>query len=484
MKKHSLFKVILIVLGALLAVDGILAILGYFVPALEGKYTMIALGDVLINFVQSFYYFFDTVVYLLVLGAFYGVLNEVPAYKKLVDNIAQKVKGHSELFIFIVTALFAVLTSVTGLVNVLLVFVPFVIAIIMLLGYDKLVAISSTVVSMLVGFIGGIFVTFRDPNSYYGYSATTIEKMTDISNTSLLLPKLILLVLGTALLIFFIKKHIKNVNDKKVKYELNESNEVSVSEVKGDYKNIKTWPIIVMLAVILVILILGYLPWNTLFGIECFDKFNEWLLGLKIGDFEIFSNIIYSNVYSFGNWASLGSYVSIIVTLIVFTLIIKLIYRVAFDEVINNFVNGAKRMVPIIFLVIITYTILVCTYNHNFMSNIITWISGTKLGLNLGTVSVISALGSLLHTDLYYTIAGVYSPLIGAVSDESMLATYALTFQSIYGIVSIIGPTSLLLIVALKYFDVPYTSWIKYIWRFVLMLLLLIILVLLVMALI
>ena len=55
MKKHSLFKVILIVLGALLAVDGILAILGYFVPALEGKYTMIALGDVLINFVQSFY---------------------------------------------------------------------------------------------------------------------------------------------------------------------------------------------------------------------------------------------------------------------------------------------------------------------------------------------------------------------------------------------------------------------------------------------
>ena len=87
MKKHSLFKVILIVLGALLAVSGILAILGYFVPALEGKYTMIALGDVLINFVQSFYYFFDTVVYLLVLGAFYGVLNEVPAYKKLVDNM-------------------------------------------------------------------------------------------------------------------------------------------------------------------------------------------------------------------------------------------------------------------------------------------------------------------------------------------------------------------------------------------------------------
>lgn len=484
MKKHSLFKVILIILGALLAVNGILAILGYFVPALEGKYSMIALGDVFMNFVQSFYYFFDTVVYLLVLGAFYGVISEVPAYKKLVDNIAQKVKSHSKLFIFIVTVLFAVITFACGLINVLLVFVPFIVAIILLLGYDKLVAISSTVVAMLVGCMSSLFLTFRDPNSYYGYNATTIEKMTGISDYANWIPKLVLLVLGTALLIFFIDRYIKNLENKKVKYELNESNEVNVSEVKGDYKNIKTWPVIVMFVFILVILILGYLPWNTLFKIECFDKFNEWLVGIKIGEFAIFSNVVSPSLYAFGNWASLGSYMSIIITLIIFTLITKFVYKVKFNEVIDNFVSGAKKMVPAIFLVIITYDILVCTYNHSFMSTIMTWISETKLGINVFTASVISALGSLLHTDLYYTVAGVYSPLIGLVENESMLNTYAMTFQSIYGIVAMIGPTSFLLIVALKYFDVPYTSWVKYIWRFVLMLLLLVILVLLVMALI
>ncbi len=484
MKKHSLFKVILIILGALLAVNGILAILGYFVPALEGKYSMIALGDVFMNFVQSFYYFFDTVVYLLVLGAFYGVISEVPAYKKLVDNIAQKVKSHSKLFIFIVTGLFAVITFACGLVNVILVFVPFIVAIILLLGYDKLVAISSTVVAMLVGCMSSLFLTFRDPNSYYGYNATTIEKMTGISDYANWIPKLVLLVLGTALLIFFIDRYIKNLENKKVKYELNESNEVNVSEVKGDYKNIKTWPVIVMFVFILVILILGYLPWNTLFKIECFDKFNEWLVGIKIGEFAIFSNVVSPSLYAFGNWASLGSYMSIIITLIIFTLITKFVYKVKFNEVIDNFVSGAKKMVPAIFLVIITYDILVCTYNHSFMSTIMTWISETKLGINVFTASVISALGSLLHTDLYYTVAGVYSPLIGLVENESMLNTYAMTFQSIYGIVAMIGPTSFLLIVVLKYFDVPYTSWVKYIWRFVLMLLLLVILVLLVMALI
>ena len=64
MKKHSLFKVILIVLGSLIAVDAILAILGVCgVKGLKDVYTMIPLGDVLINFVQSFYYFFDIAQY-------------------------------------------------------------------------------------------------------------------------------------------------------------------------------------------------------------------------------------------------------------------------------------------------------------------------------------------------------------------------------------------------------------------------------------
>lgn len=483
MKKHSLFKVILIVFGALVLINGGLAIAGEYVEDLN-IFNMIPIGDTLINFTQSFYYFFDTAVYLLVLGAFYGVLKEIPAYKKLVDNFAGKLKNHSKLFVIVVTILFAVLTSLTGLTNALLVFVPFVAMVILALGYDKLVAISSTIVSMLVGFVGGIYVTFRDPNSYYGYSATTIEGLSSLDLYDNVWFKLALLVLGTALLVFFILRYMKSVQDKKVKYELNESNEVAVSEVKGDYKNIKTWPVIVVLSVILVVLILGYMPWNTLFGIECFDKFNNWLLGIKIGDFAIFSNVITNNAYSFGNWASLGSYMSIIITLVLFTLILKFIYKVKFDEMLDNFMTGAKKMVPTVFLVMITYAILVCAYNYGFVSNITSLICDSKLGLNVLTGTFISGLGSLLHTDLYYTVAGVYTNIVAQVTDESLYSVYAMLFQSVYGIVSIIGPTSFLLIFALKYFDVPYTSWIKYIWRFVLMLLLLVILVLLVMTLI
>ena len=73
--------------------------------------------------------------------------------------------------------------------------------------------------------------------------------------------------------------------------------------------------------------------------------------------------------------------------------------------------------------------------------------------------------------------------MMNNVTDESMYSTYTLTFQTIYGLVSMVAPTSLLVVFAVKYFDVPYTSWVKYIWRFILMLFLLVLLVLLVLAL-
>lgn len=540
MKKYGLFKVILIILG-------LLVVTSIFIPGRDGDIAYIPIGDEAINFVQAFYYFFDTVVYLLVLGAFYGVLNLVPAYKKLLDNIAQKVKSHSKGFIFITAIVFAILTSLFGIDNCILVFVPFIISIILLLGYDKLVAISSTVVAMLIGFMGGIFTTFRDPNNYYGYSSVTIDELAGLDKYTNLWPRLILVILGIALLIFFINRHIKNVQEKKVKYELNDSDDLLVSEVKGDYKNIKTWPLMIILSLILIVLVFGYFPWNNLFGIEVFNNFHQNLLEFRFNFRSVFivigillfliivwkfikkkhfdskdwvlnstflviflcvilsyiplgfldkfhdwftaknltlNSIISNNLYALGNWSSLGSFMGIIIVLLVFTLVTKIIYRIKFDDVIDGFVEGSKRMLPAVFLMILSYTILICTYNNGLISTIITWISESSLGLNVVTTSFVSALGSLLHVDLYYTAAGVFSPILSAATDESLYSVYAMTFQSIHGLISIIGPTSFLLIVVLTYFDVPYTTWVKYIWRFVLMLLLLVILVLLVLSLI
>lgn len=477
MKKHSLLKILGIIL--LLVV-----IVTYCVAGRTGEITYLGLGDVAVNYIQSFYYFFDTALFVMVVGGFYGILNKTGAYKKLLDNIVSKVKKHSKIFIFGIIVLFALVSSLTGISIPLFIFVPFVVSIILLLGYDKLVAMVSTIGSILVGFIGGIFVTFRDPNSYYSVYYTTFEEFVGADKFSNWIFQLVLLILGVALLIFYVNRHIKNVEKKKVKYDLSDNSDVLITEVKGNYKDIKTWPLIVIFALIAILLILGLLPFASLFNLSIFNDFHTWLTGLKIGEFAVFNSIISANFTAFGEWASLGTYTMAMIMLAIFAIIIKFIYHIKFNDLIDDFVSGVKKMVPIAALVTLAYAVLVCSYNNGFTETLINNITDAVGGFNIVVDALITMVGSLLHTDLYYAAAGVFTPLITAITDESVYQLLALTFQSFYGLTMLIGPTSILLIIGLRYLDIPYTTWIKFIWRFVLGLFLIIFVVLLIASLI
>ena len=332
MKKHSLLKI----LGIILL---LIVIVTYCVAGRSGEITYLGLGDVVVNYIQSFYYFFDTALFVMVVGGFYGILNKTGAYKKLLDNIVSKVKKHSKIFIFGIIVLFALVSSLTGISIPLFIFVPFVVSIILLLGYDKLVAMVSTIGSILVGFIGGIFVTFRDPNSYYSVYYTTFEEFVGADKFSNWIFQLVLLILGVALLIFYVNRHIKNVEKKKVKYDLSDNSDVLITEVKGNYKDIKTWPLIVIFALIAILLILGLLPFASLFNLSIFNDFHTWLTGLKIGEFAVFNSIISANFTAFGEWASLGTYTMAMIMLAIFAIIIKFIYHIKFNDLIDDFLS-------------------------------------------------------------------------------------------------------------------------------------------------
>ena len=153
--------------------------------------------------------------------------------------------------------------------------------------------------------------------------------------------------------------------------------------------------------------------------------------------------------------------------------IIALVNKVKVNDTIDNFVEGAKKAFPAAVLITIAYTVLVCAYNNGFLETIIT----NSEKFNYGISSLLAVLGAVLNVDIYYIAAGCYSPIINLITDESIYESVAILLQGIYGIISIVGPTSLILIFGLSYFDVPYTTWLKYIWRFILGLIILLALV-------
>lgn len=469
MKKHGLLKV----LGILLL---LILVATYFLPGRQEVVTRLGLADILLNYfsivLQNFSYI---LLFVLSVGGFYGVLNKTPAYKKLLDGIVKRVKPLGKKFIFLVILLFAIVTSLTGITIPLFVFIPFVVSIILLLGYDKLVALSSTVVSIMVGYIGGLYVTFVNPNTY---SITTYESFVGLdSKTANLFPKLLLLLAGITLLIYFVSSHIKNVENKKVKYELEDTSELLINEVKGDYKQIKSWPLVVIFALIFIILVIGLIPWNALFEIKVFTDFHTWLTGLAIKDFKVFPNIISANLPALGEWAGNGNpmaiYVYICMLLVFFTIIIALINKIKLNDMIDNFVEGTKKALPTAALITVAYTVLVCAYNNGFLETIIADYGK----FNYGISSLLAFLGCILNVDTTWIIAGGFSPIINLITDKSVYASVAVLLQGIYGLAALVGPTSLFLIIGLTYFNVPYTTWLRYIWRFILGLIILLALV-------
>jgi len=469
MKKHGLLKI----LGILLL---LVVIVTYFVKGGTGAIDQIGLIDVILNSFKTIFYFFHIPLFILAVGGFYGVLSKTPAYKKLLDNIVLKVKPLGKKFIFITIILFAIISSFTGMTLPLMIFVPFVVTIILLLGYDKLVALTTTVVSIIIGSIGGIFTAFMNPNTgAINTYETFVGLESKFANT---FPKLLLLFAGITLLIYFINNHIKNVEKKKVNYELSENSDLLINEVKGDYKSIKTWPIIVILALLFVILTLGMFPWNGLFKIEVFQDFHKWLMELSIKEFVIIPTIFTADIPAFGEWLSAGDslvYMIITILLLFASLLVALFNRIKLNDMIDGFVEGMKKFLPAAALTIVAYTILYCVVTHGFLQTIITDYGK----FNYGISTLLALLGCLVNIDTYYVVVGAFAPILNLITDESVYASVAILFQSIYGVFNIVGPTSIILIFALSYMDVPYTTWLKYIWRFVLSLIVLVALVLL-----
>ncbi len=463
-KKHSLLKVLSIVLL-------LLTLVSYVLPGRDGI-SEIGIADLLVNYfsivLQNFSYI---ILFILTIGGFYGVLNKTPAYKKLLDNIVTSIKPLNKKVIYLTILIFACITALTGMTIPLFIFVPFVVSIILLLGYDKLVALSATIGSIIIGYIGGIFVNFTNPNSYM---INTFEQFVGLDNKfENVFPRLLLLLVGIVLLIYFVSKYIKNVEEKKVKYELSDSSELLIAEVKGSYKDIKTWPLIVILCLTFIILVLGMVPWSGLFNITVFNKFHTWLIGLKIKDFAIFPTLISSNLPALGEWNTtqnlLASYVYMSMLLVFATFVIALVNKIKVNEMLDNFVEGAKKMIPTAILITIAYTVLVCAYNNGFIETIITGYGK----FNYVVSSLLAFLGCILNVDTIWIMAGVFGEIVNVITDESILASVAILLQGIYGIFFLVGPTSLILIIGLTYLDIPYTTWLKYIWRFVIALIIL-----------
>lgn len=454
------------------------------------------------------------------IGGFYGVLEKTGALSVWVENIKAKFTGKEKGFLIFTIIFFVVLSSLTGLTLPLFVLVPLFAMILFAMNYDKITAMVSTVGALLLGSVC----------STYGFNVTGYTKnLLSLDMSNQIVAKVILLVVLTAALIFFVlkfgvktekkvaakkvaepKKEVKAEPKKvtkttkaapktatktaakkapakkattkttatKKKTTKNTKSLAVTKDVKkvDTKKGVNTLPLIIIFVLLMLVTLVGLYNWYYAFEIELFNDIHTAIMGVKIGDYPIFENLL-SGISQVGYWGNS----EFVMLLVIASALTAWVYRLKFNEFVEGFIAGVRKMLPTAIYAALASVILTVLYQASYagtgtlVDTLFAKTFGLTDGFNVLVTGVASLFGSFFYNDLYYLLAGMSTYLIGF--DADALSVAGLLVQSVYSVGMFIFPTSVLLIAGLSYFDVKFKDWFKFIWKFALAAFILILLV-------
>ncbi len=179
-EKHDLIKITLLAILFVLVLTWIIPSGVYQGGEVTGTLQRTGLADIALGGMMSVSFFLQQIIFIAVVGVFYGILTKIDGYKKLVENIAKKMKGHEIPFVVVTTLLLTVFTSLTTNVLVTLLFIPFIISIIRRMKLDSITAYTTTFGALLVGILGATYgteglISFVGYLKYYATATIDVE---------------------------------------------------------------------------------------------------------------------------------------------------------------------------------------------------------------------------------------------------------------------------------------------------------------------
>lgn len=514
MKKHNIFKVVLITMLVFLVLSWILPAAYYSGQYMDQGRVQMGLFDLFNYPLTALSYFGYIGLFFILVGGFYGILYKIPAYRTFLDRIVKLFEGKEKIALSIMVVLIAVLVSICGLQFGIALFIPFIVALILLMGYDRIVAALVTVGSIAVGLIG---TTYASSNTSILTSALAVDSKYQI------VLRFVILLIGVVLVIFNTLMYIKG-GKKTVKVAKKEEKKVEVKKVEVKKTTVKKttkkapakkapakkttksskarksankaalidedvivipgkvngkhkiWPFVLTFSLLFVVFVLAFISWSG-FGVTLFDDVTKSVQEFKLFGFPLFAKLL-GSINSFGNWTITDMFLPMGLTI----LVLVLIYRVKLDDIFDGFIEGAKKALAPAVLVLLIYAILVLVTYHPFQMTIYKFILGLSKGFNIVTTVIVAILSGLFNSDIAYSQQAILPYYISIVTkaDNSLVA---IIFQTIYGLTMLVAPTSLVLMAILSFLKVSYKEWLKNIWKLLLELFIVLLIIFIILAL-
>ena len=522
MKKHNTIKVVLITMLVFLLLSWILPAAYYSGQYVDQGRVQMGLFDLFNYPLTSISYFGYIGLFFILVGGFYGILYKIPAYRIFLERIVKIFEGKEKIALSIMVVIIALLVSICGIQFGIALFIPFIVALILLMGYDKITAALVTIGGAIAGLIG---TTYAANNT--GVLTGSLALDTDFE----LLPRFIILVIAIALVIVNVLMYVGfKKKDKAVKKEVKEEKVVAKkapvkkvetkkttkkevskkapskkapakkttkSSKKGKNPNKaalieedvivvpakvsgkhKIWPLVLTFSLLFVLFVLAFLPWNT-WGVDGFDKATQAVQEFTLFKFPLFAKVL-GTFNSFGNWTITDLFLPMGLVI----LVLVLIYKVKLDDIFDGFIEGAKKALAPFVLTILLYSILVIVTYHPFQLPIYKAILGMSKGFNIATTVIVALLAPIFNSDIAYSFQAIAPYFTSIVTKASNYPLAAIIFQTMYGVAMLVAPTSLVLMGILAYLKVSYKDWLKAIWKLLLELFIALLIIFIILALI
>lgn len=438
MKKYNVFKVLGIVIILTM-------ILSYFIPQTSISYGAVTTGnlnpvgiiDTFSNVITSLNVFIAPFLYILILGVFYGILHKTEKYEVLVNNMASKFNKNKGIFIIVSVLFFGISTVIIGEMLPMLIFVPLFIDVSLKLGYKKTSSIAITIGAILLGSAGSLFTNVTNQILY-----TTVS-------TNILYKIIIALVALISLIVFVLifNKPAENTKLEKINSK-------------------KQLPISIVLILIFVFIILGMTPWSTYFGFKGFENLFNDITDFKLFKVSVFKAFIGSSITAWGTWQLFDVFVLIAIM----SLILCIIYKIKFDKILEIGASSIKKTLPYAAIVIIANIVLVNTYSSGWFITVVKSLAGSKFNLFSGILTPI--ISSIVYPDYSYGLQFTLTAFIYSLTkSKDYYELLAIVYQSIYSIMLLISPTSILIFLGLYHLNIRFIDWLKYIWKYFVLLL-------------
>jgi uncharacterized ion transporter superfamily protein YfcC len=381
----------------------------------------------------------DVALFIIVIGGFLGVTMRTGAIQTGIARLVAGLRGRERWMIPILMTVFALGGTTYGMAEESLAFYPLIIAVMIAAGYDALTGAAVVLLGCGIGTFGSTINPF----------ATGIASgFAGVSISDGLVLRLVMLVVGLALGIFFVLRYADRVKadpSRSVVANMREDNARHFSVDAGEGEAILTGRqkvILLTFASAFLVMMYGVIPWED----------------LNIG------------VPTLWWW-----FPEMTASFILFSVVIGIIARMSEEEITSSFVDGARDLLGVALIIGIARGITVIMNNGDITDTVLNWAE--------------QALGDVGQAGFAIVMFGLFLPLSLLIPSSSGLATVAMpimsplanfadvpaelvvtAYQSASGIMNLFIPTSAVVMGGLTIGRVPYGSYLRWVWPLLAML--------------